>query len=56
MSGQAQFSVPCSICGKPVDLTAKAKADESGKPVHENCYVMQVTGAKVPTKEASQLS
>lgn len=31
----------CAICGKPVPLES-AKADEHGRPVHEQCYVSRL--------------
>ena len=31
----------CSICNEVVELET-AKTDESGKPVHEECYVARV--------------
>lgn len=31
----------CLICGKPVAVET-CKTDESGKAVHENCYVLKV--------------
>jgi len=29
----------CSLCNEPVELET-TKTDESGKPVHEECYVI----------------
>jgi hypothetical protein len=44
MSDQAHFSVfYCYICSLPVVFTAKAKVDDNGKAVHEDCYVRQLT-------------
>jgi len=34
----------CSICDNPVRLET-SKADEFGKAVHEECYVLKVKGA-----------
>jgi hypothetical protein len=35
-------SIPiCSVCHNPIHLEA-AKADEDGKPVHEDCYVQRL--------------
>jgi hypothetical protein len=31
----------CSLCNEPVDLRT-AKTDEHGKPIHEECYVLQM--------------
>ena len=31
----------CSLCDKPVPLEA-SKTDESGKAVHEECYVLKI--------------
>jgi hypothetical protein len=42
MSDQAQFSVPCSICNQPVPVASRLKADEAGKPVHEECYLAKI--------------
>jgi hypothetical protein len=35
--------IPCVICSKPVDLSADLSADETGKAVHTECYVKQIT-------------
>ena len=34
--------IPCVICGKLLDLQVDLFADESGKSVHEKCYVAKV--------------
>jgi hypothetical protein len=33
----------CAICGQLVSLTEDRSADERGKPVHEDCYLYEVT-------------
>ncbi len=33
----------CAICNKPVSLET-AKADEDGRTVHEQCYVLKLKG------------
>ena len=42
MSDQAQFSAPCSICNQPILMISRVKADETGQPVHEDCYLAKV--------------
>jgi hypothetical protein len=40
--GPKKFVSPnCSVCGRPVELET-SKADEFGKAVHEECYVLKV--------------
>jgi hypothetical protein len=40
--GPKSFVPPeCSLCGRPVQLEI-SKADEFGKAVHEECYVLKV--------------
>jgi len=34
----------CRICDEPVSLKSDTVVDEDGKPVHENCYVKEITG------------
>ncbi len=34
-------ALTCSICNEAVELET-AKTDESGQPVHEECYVQKV--------------
>jgi hypothetical protein len=44
MKGSAQYSaqlgIVCRICAGPISLE-NSKTDESGKAVHEQCYVRQ---------------
>ncbi|MGA8440452.1 MAG: hypothetical protein WB714_19665 [Candidatus Sulfotelmatobacter sp.] len=41
MAPGSQFeAVMCSICNRSVTLES-AKSDEYGRPVHEECYVLQ---------------
>ncbi len=35
----------CSFCSRPVKIES-AKTDENGKAVHEDCYVLRVTGKR----------
>jgi hypothetical protein len=39
MGGHTFPQIPCTVCGKPVDLTVDVHADEKGQAVHEDCYV-----------------
>lgn len=39
MAHADQSEIRCWICDKPVDLR-EAKANEAGKSVHEECYVL----------------
>jgi len=48
----------CSICNKPVDPET-AVADQDGKPVHEECYVLKMRledAKKPPTNKARESS
>ena len=38
----------CPLCNEPVELET-AKTNETGKPVHEECYVVKVS-LKLPTR------
>jgi hypothetical protein len=40
--------ISCTICSKPVDLTVDLYADESGKAVHEDCYVKRIASSSNP--------
>jgi len=42
MGGHPFQEIACTICAKPVDLTVDLQADERGKVVHEDCYVLQI--------------
>jgi len=54
MSDQAHFSVPCAICNQPVVFDSRSsKANEAGKAVHEDCYVIQITGDELKQVEDS---
>jgi hypothetical protein len=44
----------CRICHEPVSLKSDTVVDEDGKPVHENCYVKQVTGQD-PASEVARI-
>lgn len=39
-------SLNCALCNQPVDLTVDLPCDETGKAVHEECYVDRITGKK----------
>jgi hypothetical protein len=49
MSDQAQLSVPCSICNQPLLIISRVKADETGQPVHEDCYLAKVQASDPKT-------
>ena len=54
MSDQAHFNVPCAICNQPVVIDSKSsKANEFGKAVHEDCYVIQLTSEEPKQLEDS---
>jgi hypothetical protein len=36
----------CGLCNEPVNLTTDLPCDETGKFVHEDCYVNRITGQK----------
>jgi hypothetical protein len=36
----------CALCNQPVDLTIDLACNETGKAVHERCYVDRITGKK----------
>ncbi len=46
MGGHPFPDIPCTLCGKPVDLSADLSADETGKAVHEECYVKHITSSR----------
>jgi hypothetical protein len=46
MGGHPVPEMPCKICSKPVDLTIDLCADESGKAVHEACYVQRISSQR----------
>jgi predicted nucleic acid-binding Zn ribbon protein len=33
----------CPMCGQPIDLDRDYAADESGKIMHESCYVQRLS-------------
>lgn len=38
--GSGLFSeISCALCSKPVDLCVDLSVDESGKAVHDHCYI-----------------
>jgi hypothetical protein len=41
--------IACKICGKSVDLWVDPYADESGRSVHEDCYLMQIARSVTQT-------
>jgi len=45
MGGQPFSEISCAICSKAVNLSVDLTADESGKAVHEECYVQHVTSS-----------
>jgi hypothetical protein len=45
----------CSICFQPIRLET-TKTDEHGKPMHEDCYVSQVTARKSPSQGQRKVS
>jgi hypothetical protein len=49
MGGLSCPEIPCKICSRPVDLTIDLYAEEHGKPVHEDCYVKSLIGARTRT-------
>ena len=53
---QEEKSFLCSICFKPIDLS-QCKANERGRPVHEDCYTRmllhQQFSLKAPVKKVS---
>jgi hypothetical protein len=46
MNGHQSTDLLCSLCSKPVDLTTDLNADETGKTVHQECYLDRLTGAE----------
>ena len=47
MGGHHLPEIPCTICGKPLDLTVDLNADENGKAVHAHCYVRHITSPRI---------
>jgi hypothetical protein len=43
----------CSICNEPVELEA-TKTNESGKAIHEECYVLKVRLKQATTQPERQ--
>jgi hypothetical protein len=46
----------CRICHEPVSLASDTVVDEDGKPVHESCYVKEMTGQDPAAEVARILS
>jgi hypothetical protein len=46
MVGRTQQAITCAICNEPVDLQRDKYADEDGKVVHENCYIMRLMSSQ----------
>ena len=44
----------CRICHEPVNLKSGTVVGEDGKPVHENCYVKEITG-RDPMAEVAKI-
>jgi hypothetical protein len=42
----------CVLCSKTVDLTTDLNTDESGKTVHEPCYVARLTRKSDPNSDS----
>jgi hypothetical protein len=55
VGGHTFPEIPCNICSKPVDLTVDLCSDESGKPIHEDCYVKHIMGSRAGNPLASIL-
>jgi hypothetical protein len=47
MSSPVSYFPTCHICNKPVKLE-NAKTDESGRIVHEGCYLLTVMAKRYP--------
>ena len=47
------LSLPCSICGKPVELEV-SKTDSHGEAVHEECYPARKLSEKTPNSPNKQ--
>ena len=43
MGGRLFPEIPCILCSKPLDLTVDLYADERGKAIHEDCYMLRIT-------------
>jgi hypothetical protein len=45
----------CAICNKAVNLSVDLNANENGKAVHEECYLMHITssGSDTPATVAA---
>ena len=46
----------CRICHEPVSLTSDTVVDEDGEPVHESCYVKEMTGQDLAAEVIKNLS
>ena len=55
MTISRQPSQPCGICGKDIDLR-NDKIDQSGRPVHNNCYATQRTSGRIVQSSVTPLT
>lgn len=46
VNGYCMSTLNCALCSQPVNLTIDLACDETGKAVHEQCYVDRITGGK----------
>jgi hypothetical protein len=54
MSNPVSYLPTCHICNKPIKLEM-AKTDESGRAVHEGCYLLKVMVKRYPVEKAKPL-
>jgi hypothetical protein len=45
MGGRPLPEIPCTLCGKSVNLQFDLSGDETGKAVHEQCYVRRIAAS-----------
>jgi hypothetical protein len=55
MGGHPFPEINCIVCNHPITLETDLNADENGKPVHEECYVNNLTSARSNQTAAGKL-
>jgi hypothetical protein len=52
MGGHTFPGIHCQLCNTPVHLAVDLHADESGKAVHEDCYVKRLSSERSNSSSA----
>jgi hypothetical protein len=56
MGGHPVPEIPCKLCDKPVDLTVDLCTDETGKAIHEDCYIERITNQNAALSFATMIA